>query len=523
MNDYQKEPVAPSPACPKEPAVPASDNPYVRKETEADRRYRELKKACASLLGAKLALGGLALGILTVELALLYPAGLSMPVLILGFEALLFGLFRERIGRDFWILGTLLLLTAAGYPLHFNPSTRPICSLGLLLGGALQLAALEGAESPLSVGTLLAIPRRLAAEPLMNLALPFPALGTLRSTKSRMVRSTAAVLLGLALALPVCGMLLLLFASADTLFGVALDVFLHSLCITPFAVFCDFVFGGVFGLLLAARLLKARFAPKEGPAAIPAFRIPALVSGAFLAAVVAVTLVFVGFQFAYLFGGERTRAAWGLTYSEYARRGFFELCAASAIVFGVALLALLLTRSGEKGFPCGVRILTILLCAGDFVILASALRRMSLYISVYGMSVKRLLTLWGMAVIAAGLLLLLLRCLRERFQVVRALLITGLAAVCLLSFLNTERIVAGWNVRRMTEGSVPFSAESFRGLSYTAAPQVEALLEARPESREELDEVLGQMTGRYASCHPIYSFSFDQWEAGEVFERRGLL
>ena len=107
-------------------------------------------------------------------------------------------------------------------------------------------------------------------------------------------------------------------------------------------------------------------------------------------------------------------------------------------------------------------------------------------------------------------------CIRDR-------LITGLAAVCLLSFLNTERIVAGWNVRRMTEGSVPFSAESFRGLSYTAAPQVEALLEARPESREELDEVLGQMTGRYASCHPIYSFSFDQWEAGEVFERRGLL
>ena len=44
--------------------------------------------------------------------------------------------------------------------------------------------------------------------------------------------------------------------------------------------------------------------------------------------------LFVGLQVAYLFGGLDTMAAAGLTYSDYARRGYFELVAAAGLAGG---------------------------------------------------------------------------------------------------------------------------------------------------------------------------------------------
>jgi hypothetical protein len=45
----------------------------------------------------------------------------------------------------------------------------------------------------------------------------------------------------------------------------------------------------------------------------------------------AVVGLFVGLQIAYLFGGQSTIVAAGMTYSDYARRGFFELVAAACL------------------------------------------------------------------------------------------------------------------------------------------------------------------------------------------------
>ena len=49
-----------------------------------------------------------------------------------------------------------------------------------------------------------------------------------------------------------------------------------------------------------------------------------------LVALNAVFLAFVILQAAYLFGGQDTLAATGLTYAEYARQGFFQLLAAAS-------------------------------------------------------------------------------------------------------------------------------------------------------------------------------------------------
>jgi hypothetical protein len=95
-----------------------------------------------------------------------------------------------------------------------------------------------------------------------------------------------------------------------------------------------------------------------------------------------VDLLFAAFllvQFTYLFGGRETMQVAGLTYSEYARRGFFELLAVAAIALPLVVCLEWLTRRAthiERRTFQGVAGAMVLF---TIAILGSAMVRMVLY------------------------------------------------------------------------------------------------------------------------------------------------
>src|SRR5438445_12370266 len=93
-----------------------------------------------------------------------------------------------------------------------------------------------------------------------------------------------------------------------------------------------------------------------------------------LIAIDALFLFFVGLQIAYLFGGIDTLNATGLTYSAYARRGFFELIAV-AVLAGGLLFAVELVVAKRTPLYVGV---ALTLALATLVIVASAADRMPL-------------------------------------------------------------------------------------------------------------------------------------------------
>lgn len=502
MNEYLSAPSAPEGKKPEERAPSA---PPARDARAA------LKSRCATGRGAALTLCSLLLAMLFCDGVLLSSAGISMPLCVLGYQALVRMLFRTHPDRDSHRmrrarrLAVPILILPLGHLLHYNPSTRWVATLAMFVLCALQLAVLGGAgvgvENPFSAAALCALPERLIVSPLVSLDLPFASLKALKNTRSASMRRAAAAALGVALALPVGIILLALFSHADALFADALSRFFRALHLNVFSLYLDLIFGAMGGLFCAAGLLGARYdTPDAAKPAAPHKRVPAAVCCAFLTVVDAITALFVAFQFVYLFGGESS--VYGMTWAEYARRGFFELCAASGMVFAVSLLALLLSRPSKA-----VRVLTAVLAACDLVVLASALRRMLLYVDAYGMSVRRLLTLWGMAVVAVCLVLLLVRCVRERFDVVRFLSLTAVTGVCLLSLANTDGLAAAWNVRAIAQGTL--TETSLRGLSYSAAAAV-----ARGGCGED---VLSPMRAELEGRHPLYSFCLDDLAARRAF------
>src|SRR5204863_448253 len=96
-------------------------------------------------------------------------------------------------------------------------------------------------------------------------------------------------------------------------------------------------------------------------------------------------------QLRYCFGGAAlVEETSGLTYAEYARRGFFELMTASGLMLPILLGADELVRKGAAPQIRVVRQLSGLLLAFLAVIMVSALQRMRLYVAAFGLSEQRL-------------------------------------------------------------------------------------------------------------------------------------
>jgi len=217
-------------------------------------------------------------------------------------------------------------------------------------------------------------------------------------------------------------------------------------------------------------------------------------------------LVFVIVQVRYLFGGaERVLTTAGLTYAEYARRGFFELVAVTALALPTLLLAHWLLRAGSPARERAFRILAGALVALLFVVMASALQRMYLYLEEYGLTELRLyatIFMAWLAVVLVWFLLTVLRDRRDRFAF--GALVTGFAAILLINVINPDALIARTNLDRLEEGK-RFDAYYLTTLSADAAP---VLFEALPEIPEERLLIQGDFSAEQAIVR--------RWREGET-------
>ena len=154
-----------------------------------------------------------------------------------------------------------------------------------------------------------------------------------------------------------------------------------------------------------------------------------------LGLLLAVYAVFAVFQFTYLTGLAGLPAE--LTYSEYAVRGFRELCAVAAINFA----AFGLCHAYTKESPA-LRPVLLLLLGATALLLGSALYRLVLYIRAYGLTINRILPLWFMLFLLAALVLCGVKLFRPQLRLIRLLAGVLVAWYLCLNALNLDAIIA---------------------------------------------------------------------------------
>lgn len=299
----------------------------------------------------------------------------------------------------------------------------------------------------------------------------------LTSGKKDDSRRTLTLAAGACGALVLVALLLPVLASADALFAAAtadlrtfiqehfttaLWKLLWGLVLTPF----------VFGLLVSLR----RPQPLAVSAAEKSPKADGLLFVVILTALDALYLLFLAVQSAGLFGGADYLAARGLSYADWARSGFFQMVGVTVLNLAVLLPALTLSRREGRAWKA-LRLLSAVLAAESLVLLASACWRMTLYVSAYDLSFKRLMTYWGMVMMALFLLASLRKVQRPDFSFCRAAFPLALAGWLVINCVPVDYLVAKNQVDRYLSGeSAVIDAEYLLyDLSYDTLSQLERL------------------------------------------------
>lgn len=191
--------------------------------------------------------------------------------------------------------------------------------------------------------------------------------------------------------------------------------------------------------------------------------------------------VFVAMQARYLFGGAAIiRQTAGLSYAEYARRGFFELTLVTALVVPVLLLADLLMRRERPAHQRMFRWLAGALVLLVGLVMVSAAHRMRLYQAVYGLTESRLYAsafmVW-IAVVLAWFAWTVLRGQGQRFAA--GAVLAGWGMLAALNLANPDRLIARVNLERARAGA-QFDLGYASRLSADALPVVLEALRTLP-------------------------------------------
>jgi hypothetical protein len=315
------------------------------------------------------------------------------------------------------------------------------------------------------------------------------------------------VLRGLLIGLPLALIFAVLFASADPIFRRGLDDLLGwQLDLGSFAGRAVFTLACAWlaaGLLMVAATGIPPFeraslgAAARTPLAIDAARLGTMEAIIVLAIVDLVIGLFVVLQIAYLFGGQSTPVAAGMTYSDYARRGFFELVAAACLAGAVVVALETTVERRTRPYLAGI----LALIALTAVVLVSAAVRLRLYQDAYGWTELRLYVLMTIAALAVTLVVMAILALAGRMRWLgHGLAAIGLVSLVALNLVAPAGYVAARNVERVIDPSlVPPGGHAGLDAAYLgvlpddAIPVLVAALPALPESerlplRRLLDE-----------------------------------
>ena len=377
--------------------------------------------------------------------------------------------------------------------------------LGLAAAQSLGLSAFDFGVTPV-LRSALRLALHLLAAP--GYVVP-PVRAGVRLAVGERGRLLVGGLRGVLIGLPVVAVIAVLLASADPIFASLIrvdidagDVALH-LCLLS------------AGAWLVAGLVRGTAGEPMDLEREPAWR---LGTPEVIAAMVLLDAVFVVFAIAQLVGavgagGDVLRAA-GVTYSDYARSGFFQLLWVAGITF-----VSVMTLRGVAGLDGGraaraFRVLSVVAAALTLLVVAVAWQRLGLYEAAYGWTMERfyshVFALWiGAAFILAGAYFAGVRTTKR--WVYGASGVVGIVVLVGLNLLNPEALVVRLNVDHAASGR--FDAPYLGTLSDDAVPAALDALGALPPA--DAVPLKGQFCGRSTVVRGPAGYNVATQQAGE--------
>lgn len=288
-------------------------------------------------------------------------------------------------------------------------------------------------------------------------------------------------LIGLIIAVPLTIVVVFLLMRSDQLFEDSMDKFAKHLPNFSFTVFWEILFAIPIAMYIFGAVFSVRGAAPAHSESVPSYRFaPPVIAYFSVTPICIFYLIYIVTQF----GNIANALGKTLDYSEFARRGFFELCAIAVINLVVIVLMQMFTRRKENDVkPFALRVYTVMISAFTLLIIATAITKMLMYIGEYGMTLMRVYTSWFMLLLAVIFVLIVVLQMCD-YALWRVMFAAFTVMFGLLCFGDFEGAIARYNISAYRSGALEeLDAEAFDELGYSAAAPAAELLENTSDER----------------------------------------
>lgn len=321
-------------------------------------------------------------------------------------------------------------------------------------------------------------------------------------TRTETNKTVGYVLWGLVIALPLLLIVLALLGSADVVFREITDKFFAGIYFgNIFNVLfrIAFIFFASYGLLayLCKKSIKEEVGDYRKGEPILAITITSLLS--------VVYILFSGIQIVYLFLGQMELPK-GYTYAAYAREGFFQLLAVSVLNLIIVLVMMSFFKESKI-----LKVIMTIMSLCTFVMIASSVLRMIMYIRYYYMTFLRIFVLWALAVLFLLFVGVIVSIFKESFPLFKYSMVVITVLYIGLSFSHPDFIIAKINVANICQNDTNVIERRPEDFFQTTAAYHDfwylsnLSADAAPVLIPYMEEVGYDLTAFYAE---------DLWEAG---------
>ncbi len=280
-------------------------------------------------------------------------------------------------------------------------------------------------------------------------------------------RNVLYAFLGLLLALPLTIVVVVLLMDSDETFKNVMSGFSEFLPNLSLSIIGEILFAIPIAMYIFGALFSVKEPAHEYFGGAPEYRfLPPVLSYFAVSPICVFYLIYVIVQI----GNIADAFGKNIGYAEFARRGFFELCAISVINLGVIILLQTFSKRKENDKkPLALRIYSIIIPAFTLMIIATALTKMFMYIGEYGMTQLRIYTSWFMILLAVIFALIIVLQIKD-YPIWKALFASFTVLFAALCFGNFEGNIAAYNIKAYQNGTIEkLDVDAFEELGTAAA------------------------------------------------------
>lgn len=344
----------------------------------------------------------------------------------------------------------------------------------IMLGGAMLLVWMGSGRSlrQFAFRDLFAAPATAATAVFTGAPAAVRAMADTTEARSGLATRLLVIGGGLALAFPPLLIVTALLASADPVFKEGAQFvlrFLEGEALGHLVLLTVLSWASAGWLQGAVGLRGERLVEYRGTA----ITLPFSALAATLYGVAVLLAIFVGLQTRALFGGaEYVLVTAGLTMAEYARGGFFELVVLSVFVLALLFLADRALSDDQPADLRRFRAVGAVLLGLTSVVMVSAVVRLSLYMTSFGLTSDRVFAFAILVGVAASMVWFALTVLRgARTRFLPGLIVLAVVWVQAQNLLNPDALVARTNLARARAGE-ELDVRHLGTLSADAVPEI---------------------------------------------------